>query len=174
MYQRIVVPLDGSDLAEKALVDAENMAVLTHAPIHLIRVIDLTDQDTYAVYGMMADPTTVSYLLSDEAASATQYLESVARRIADQGHRMTSEVRHGSVANELIAASRSGDLYVIASHGRSGIARWFMGSVAEEVVRRSSVPVLLIRAASNTGRQPGQSLVGAVTDAPPMEAAVSW
>ncbi len=161
MYHRLVVPLDGSDTAECALVEAENMALLTNAPIHLVRVIEFAGQDTYAVYGMLADPAAVSYLLTDEAASASQYLESVARCLAGQGHRVTSEVRHGSAADELIAASRPGDLYVIASHGRSGIARWFMGSVAEEVVRRSSVPVLLIRAVSNTGRRP------------PMEAAVS-
>jgi len=173
MYQRLVVPLDGSDIAELALVEAEKMAVLTHAPIHLVRVIEFDGQDTYAVYGVMADPMTVSYLLSDEDASATHYLESVAQRLADHGHRVTSEVRHGTAASELIAASRPEDLYVIASHGRSGIARWFMGSVAEEVVRRSSVPVLLIRAASNTCGQPGQSLVEAVVGALPMEAAGS-
>ncbi len=170
MYQRLVVPLDGSEIAESALVEAENMAALTHAPIHLVRVIDLTSHDTFAVYGMMGDPSTVAMLLDDEVEAATQYLESLSRRLTDQGHRVTSEIRRGQVANELIAASRPGDLYVIASHGRSGIARWFMGSVAEEVVRRSTVPVLLTRALSYAGRQSGLSLAGAVTGQPPTDA----
>lgn len=173
MYQRLVVPLDGSDIAESALVEAEKMTVLTHAPIHLIRVIDFSGQETLAVYGMMADPSAVTYLLADEVESANQYLESVARRIEDHGHRVTSEVRRGTVANELIAASKPGDLYVIASHGRSGIARWFMGSVAEEVIRRSSVPVMLIRAASYTGTGAGQTLDASITGTPPTDAALS-
>jgi len=173
MYQRLVVPLDGSDIAERSLVEAEKMAALTHAPIHLVRVIDFNGPESFAAYGMMANPSTVTYLLADEVESASEYLESVARRITDQGHHVTSEVRRGMASNELIAASKPGDLYVIASHGRSGIARWFMGSVAEEVVRRSSVPVLLIKAASYSGTQSGLSLAGAVTGAPPTEAALS-
>jgi len=145
MYQRLVVPLDGLELAERALVDAELLTVLTHAPIHLVRVIEFADQDTYAVYGMMGDPATVSYLLTDEAASASQYLESVVQCVAAQGHLVTSEVRHGSVADQLIAIAQPGDLYIMASHGRRGVARWFLGSVAEDVVRRSPVSVLLVK-----------------------------
>ncbi len=173
MYHRLVVPLDGSDVAEHALVEAEKLAALAHAQIHLIRVIDPPGEDTFAVYGMMADPTTVSYLLSDAAVAAKHYLEFVTQRLEEQGHQVSCEIRHGSAAQELIEAAKPGDLYVIASHGRSGIARWFMGSVAEEVVRRSSVPVLLVKAASYANLQPGMSSVGAIAGRLPRGAAVS-
>jgi len=149
MYHRLVVPLDGSDVAEHALVEAENMAELTRAPIHFLRVIDFSGQDSTVIYGRMTDSSVDSTLLDDEVESAREYLESVAKRIVSHGHRATSEVRRGSVASELLAASRSGDLYVMASHGRTGIPRWFMGSVAEEVVRRSSVSVLLVKSPSS-------------------------
>jgi len=155
MYQRLVIPLDGSDIAESALVEAEQLAVLTRAPIHLVRVIDINGQDTAVIYGKMTDSSVVSILLDDEVESAREYLESVARRIVGHGRRVTCEVRRGSVANELIDAARPGDLYVIASHGCTGIARWFMGSVAEDVVRRSSVSVLLVKSSSFLERRSG-------------------
>ena len=151
MYQRLVVPLDGSDMAERALIEAETMAALTQAPLHLVRVIDFTAADAAAAYGVLADPSTISTLLADEVESARQYLDAVARRTAERGLRASHELRRGRVATELLAASKPGDLYVMASHGRSGIARWFMGSVAEEVVRRASVPVLLVKVSAYTG-----------------------
>lgn len=164
MYQRLVVPLDGSDIAESALVEAEQMAALTQALIHLIRVVDVTDRDTASIYGVMADPSDVSVLLTDEVDAARQYLESIAQRITEHGYHVTWEVWRGPAANQLIAASKPGDLYVMASHGRSGIARWFMGSVAEDVVRRSSVPVLLIRASLHTARMTDQAISGTLSE----------
>lgn len=154
MYQRLVVPLDGSEIAERALVEAERMALLTKAPIHLARVIDLSTQDMFGGYGMMADPTTISTILADETESARHYLESIVRRIEEKGHRASSELLRGPVAHQLVAMARPGDLLVMASHGRSGISRWFMGSVAEEVVRRSTVPVLLLKATPAAATRP--------------------
>jgi nucleotide-binding universal stress UspA family protein len=151
MYKRIVVPLDGSEIAEMALVEAENMARINSAPIHLVRVIDFNSKDFGASYGMLTETSAISILLEDEAAAVRQYLEVVFSRIADQGFAVTSEVRRGTVFDQIIATTRPGDLIIMASHGRSGIARWFLGSVAEEVVRRSSVPVLLLRAATQQG-----------------------
>jgi nucleotide-binding universal stress UspA family protein len=147
MYKRIVVPLDGSEIAEAALVEAEKMAQLTGAPIHMVRVIDFNSKDFAASYGMLVEPSAISVLLEDEAAAVRQYLEVVYARIAEQGFTVTSEVRRGIVYEQIIATTRPGDLIVMASHGRNGISRWFLGSVAEEVVRRSNVPVLLLRKA---------------------------
>jgi nucleotide-binding universal stress UspA family protein len=56
-------------------------------------------------------------------------------------------VRHGITAHEVVAMAQSGDLIVMSTHGRGGLARWFLGSVAEDVVRRAPVPVLMIRVA---------------------------
>ncbi len=145
MYQRIVVPLDGSDNAEIALTEAESLARMTHASLHLIRVIEFTREDRIALYSTMTDSATI---LADEVDSAKQYLDVLVRRISAEGMRVNSEVRTGAVAAELVKAARVGDLYVMASHGRSGVPRWFMGSIAEDVVRRSTVPVLLVKTSS--------------------------
>ena len=161
MYTRLVVPLDGSENAETAIVEAEHMASLIYAPIHLVRVVEFSAQDVGATYGMTADPAAMTMLLADETESARQYLESTARRIDDQRFQVSHEILRGPVPNQLIAAARPGDLFVMASHGRSGIARWFLGSVAEEVIRRSMVPVLLVKTSSFGRRASNRSLVGA-------------
>ena len=65
---------------------------------------------------------------------------------------MSVELRRGAVSRELLDAAEPGDLYVMTSHGRSGPARWFLGSVAEDVIRRSAVPVLLVPHGGRTKR----------------------
>jgi nucleotide-binding universal stress UspA family protein len=145
MYQRIVVPLDGSDIAETALTDAHELATVLDAPIHVVRVVDFVEWEMYVVDGRVADSSDPSTLLADEADDVRQYLAAVATDLAQHGCWVTYELRSGYVVDELIAAAHPGDLYVMASHGRSGLKRWFLGSVAEDVVRRSRVPVLLVR-----------------------------
>jgi nucleotide-binding universal stress UspA family protein len=146
MYRRIVVPLDGSDLAERALVDAGMLATLAQVPVHLVRVVEFMARGTEITFGAMIDADDVYALLEDDLETARHYLDVVARRLTAQGVTVTCEVRRGPVAQQLVDAAEPGDLLLMASHGRTGISRWFMGSVAEEVVRRSDVPVLLIRA----------------------------
>jgi nucleotide-binding universal stress UspA family protein len=146
MYQRIVVPLDGSDVAELAIPEAERMARLTGAPLHLIRVVDPTQLPWYGVYAEAMGATVVQGALGDEEKVSDGYLAKVADLIEDLGIEVESEVRHGRAAKELVAASKPDDIIVIASHGRGGISRWLLGSVAAELVRHASVPVLLVKA----------------------------
>ena len=146
MYQRIVVPLDGSDIAEMAIPEAERMARLTGAPLHLIRVIDLRQVPWYPAYADMVGANAVQEAFGDEESVTNGYLAEVAKRIEELGIEVESEVRHGRAAKELVAASKPDDIIVIASHGRGGISRWLLGSVAEELVRHASVPVLLVKA----------------------------
>ena len=150
MYTRIVVPLDGSDIAETALAEAETMATLTNAPLHLIRIVDLGSRDTVALYGMLADPSAIDTFLKDELDAARQYLEATRQRLATRGFEITVELRRGPVVRGLLDALLPGDVLVMASHGRSGVSRWFLGSVAEDVIRRSRVPVLLVRAGATS------------------------
>jgi nucleotide-binding universal stress UspA family protein len=145
MYKRIVVPLDGSDLARHALTDAAEIARLSHAPIHLVRVIDLTQLDRYGLYGFGGGGAAFQSLVDEEVEAAAADLEKIATDLRNQGLMVTTEVRRGGVVFELQQVAQPGDLYVIASHGRGGISRWFLGSVAEELVRRSVVPILIVR-----------------------------
>ena len=146
MYERIVVPLDGSELAERALPQAEQLARVTDAPLHLVRVVDFTKLEPYGAYGLAIEYAGMAQVLGQEQAEARAYLERVAQDLTDRGLRVSTEVRRGTAARELTGATRPGDLLVMATHGRGGMARWFLGSVAEEVARHATVPVLLVRA----------------------------
>lgn len=140
MYSRIVVPLDGSELAAQALPAAEEMARLNGAPLHLVRVVEF---GRLAWTGKQGIPATV---VEQETEAAEEYLENIRNAIAERGMTVTAEIRRGSSGHQLVDAVHTGDLLVMTSHGRSGAVRWFLGSVAENVIRRSPVPVMLVRA----------------------------
>ncbi len=156
MYTRIVVPLDGSDIAEQALATAEDIARATGASVHLVRVVEFPSTSYTYVYGAMIESEALVSQLDDQIHLAEGYLAEVARPLAEHGIEVTTEVLHGIASQALIATMTPGDLFVIASHGRSGVARWFLGSVAEEITRHATVPVLLVRAGSPAAarRQP--------------------
>ena len=143
MYQRIIVPLDGSELAETALPHAEELARLTGAPLHLVRVVDLSHSAAYGAYGMYAAGPDA--MTAAEAETAQEYLDRLQQALSGRGATATAEVLRGLTARTLVAAARPGDVIVMATHGRTGLPRWFLGSVAEEVVRHTPVPLLLVR-----------------------------
>jgi nucleotide-binding universal stress UspA family protein len=80
-----------------------------------------------------------------EKEKATRYLESVMQPLRDEGLQVTIEARSGLAARELADAAGPGDLLVVASHGRHGLERLLLGSVAEEVAERSRASVLIAR-----------------------------
>lgn len=152
MFSRIVVPLDGSDVAEQALAPAADLARRLGVPLHLIRITDMAHADVTAFYGYMVDSSAVAKQLRDEVILAREYLDENARGFIDTGLMVSTQVEVGLAAAELVRAMREGDLCVIASHGRSGIARWYMGSVAEQVMRQASVPVMVVRGQAQSNR----------------------
>jgi nucleotide-binding universal stress UspA family protein len=151
VYQRIVVPLDGSPLAEEALATATRMAEVTGASLHLVRVVDFTRLENLGPYAWALEYAGTQQVMDDEAAAADEYLAAVRQRLGERGLNPTYEVRRGRVVRELTEVARPDDLVVMASHGRTGLARWFLGSVAEEMLRHSRVPVLLVRVAAAAG-----------------------
>jgi nucleotide-binding universal stress UspA family protein len=159
MYQRVVVPLDGSELAERALPHAEELARLTGAPLHLVRVIDLTRSPAYGAFGMYAGADAMAAV---EKEMDQGYLDQVAQGLSSRGVQATVEILRGPTARTLLGLARPGDVIVMATHGRTGPTRWFLGSVAEEVVRHAPVPVLLVRPQAQTASE----ATGAATEAP--------
>lgn len=144
MFDRIVVALDGSGVAERGLAPGEELGRRLGAPLHLIRVAD----PTWLRFG--ANRAAMAYAddgdaFAAEEKEAREYLARTAAGLRDRGIEATSEVRRGAAAAELAAAGPS-DLLVMASHGRGGAARLLLGSVAEEVSRHARGPVLLVRA----------------------------
>lgn len=144
MYRRIVVPLDGSELSERALPDAEGVARLAGASLLLVRAVDPTALSRIAGFGA-AEYAVLTEALAEEEAAAREYLRHTEQAVAARGVAVSSQLRRGPAARVIVDATAAGDLVAMASHGRGGMARWFLGSVAEEVARRSPVPVLLVR-----------------------------
>jgi nucleotide-binding universal stress UspA family protein len=141
MYKKILVPLDGSELAKKALDHAEKLAKTFDAEIILFQVVPFMP-----IYG---SPELVTPLIVDEKQKevAERSLTNLAEEMKKRGHKVTSMVRTGQqVAVEIIdfAKERGADLIVMCTHGRSGITRWVLGSVAHKVLTRAETPILLI------------------------------
>jgi nucleotide-binding universal stress UspA family protein len=155
MYKRIIVPLDGSELAEQAVPHAEELSQRLGAPLHLVRITDVHNPGQYGAY-LALDAAGYTEAVESDEAEAKRYLENLGRALAARGLPVSVEHRHGRPAKELAALAQTGDLVVMATHGRGGLGRAFMGSVADEIVRHSIVPVLLVRTREE---QPNQSHV---------------
>lgn len=138
MYQRIMVPLDGSDLAQNALDHAVELARALGATLVLLHV-------------------RTSRTGSKEAAR--RYLEFVQSQFAARGVPIELVVASGAIASSIIRAADEEriDLIAMATHGRTGVQRAVRGSVAEEVLRQSNKPVLLVRVLEAT--QPAPQVV---------------
>lgn len=147
-YDRIIVPLDGSELAEEAIAHAESLARATGAPLHLVRVVDTLPLTRVAMTGLgveqAAQAAAVKRTEAEEAAAA-EYLEVIRERLNERGLVTTMAVVTGEVVTELLGVVQPRDILVMTTHGRTGLTRWYFGSVAEAVIRRSPAPVLLVR-----------------------------
>ena len=142
MYKKILVPLDGSELAKTALGQAEKLAKTFDAEIILFQVVPFMP-----IYG---SPELVTPLIVDEKQkeAVEKYLASLAEELKKKGLKVTATVRTGQqVAGEIIdfAKEAGADLIVMCTHGRSGISRWVLGSVALKLLTRAEAPILLIR-----------------------------
>jgi nucleotide-binding universal stress UspA family protein len=146
----ILVPLDGSTLAEMALPKATELAQASGATILLVRAAEAR-----SLPGL--DPTEGQVRVVDEAE---RYLAGVAERLAAEGTRnVATAVWYGPPSAAIIDAARLReiDLIVMTTHGRTGIPRLLFGSVAESVLRGTHVPILLIRPAEAAVEPPAGS-----------------
>jgi nucleotide-binding universal stress UspA family protein len=145
VYKRVIVPLDGSELAERALTNATELAKAAGAAMLLIGVVGYPHLESKGLSSWALQREALDQVVREETEQAEHYLAAVQERLAGEGYDVAVEVRRGEVDRAILADSRPGDVIVMMTHGRGGVARWFLGSVAESVVRRSPVPVLLIR-----------------------------
>lgn len=144
MINRILVPLDGSGLAERALPLAWGIASRTSSELLLLSAV--------VPHEPWAGPAVSNSDDSAEKAAATEYLEEVAERLRTPKQKVrTLAVSDRAVPAICSAAEAFGSgIIVMATHGRSGADRWYVGSVAERVRHASHVPVLLVPAARET------------------------
>lgn len=136
---KILVPLDGSMLAEAALPTACDFAARDGARISLVR----------AAEAMTLPGADVVEAQVTAVREAEEYLAAVVRRLEDRGiRRVETHVWYGPAAAAIVeaAAAQKADLIVICTHGRSGVGRLVLGSVAESVLRGTTTPILVVRA----------------------------
>ena len=135
--KKILVPLDGSGCAENIIPTVENLAMNLKASVALLRV-------AYAYSFPGVDPTEAELKVVREAE---EYLGGLEKRLKAKGIKVDSHVRYGNDAEEILdhASTRDIDLIAMSTHGRSGVGRWLIGSVAEKVLRHSLKPIFLVR-----------------------------
>ncbi len=142
MFKHILVPLDGSTLAEHALPVAARIARATGGSLLLVQVAPQPID-----YSGGWAPMMTGEMIEAEMDGATDYLKAVATSQILAGIETKTEVSIGLTAQYLIAVTEDheSDLVVLCSHGRTGLTRWALGSVAHSLVHQSAVPVLVLR-----------------------------
>lgn len=143
--ETLLIPLDGSELAEEALASAERLPLSKEARITLLRVIE---PPAYPLYG--DGYTYIPYDEDAEMAQARQYVDQQVSRLQAAGRHATGRVVVGQPAGVITSTAREihPDLIVMATHGHGGISRLILGSVATSTLRQSSIPLLLTRPAA--------------------------
>jgi nucleotide-binding universal stress UspA family protein len=148
MYRKILVPLDGSKLAECVLPHVEALA----KGCQIQEVVLARVHEPFRGFTGSADivltEREITRIDSEQIAAAQKYLKEAVNKVHLDGLTSRAELLTGSVAESIAeyAAKNGVDLIVIATHGRSGVSRWVWGSIADRILRTSCVPVLMVRA----------------------------
>ena len=149
MYEKILVPLDGSKLAESVLPHVETIA----RGCNVVEIVLLRVCDTPSILADYPEGDSrnwdkhVARMTTNAEQQCNIYLGDLEKQLKDKGFNVRIESRLGKPAEEIVdyAAKNGIDLIIMASHGRSGISRWAYGSEADKVLRSSCVPVLLVK-----------------------------
>jgi len=138
VFERILIPLDGSARAEAVLAQVGRILKRRDSEILLLRAVDVP---------VAMDSGRQIDLLDREREQAQKYIHELVRRFAEVGAKVHGRVVEGLPSRVIheTAQNEGSTLLAMSTHGRSGLSRWFMGSVAEKVLRTSEIPVLLFR-----------------------------
>lgn len=141
MYRKILVPLDGSPLAEAVLPHAQALAKSEGAELILLRVAVTPDPNFY--HRDEGEGRLVTDMIEKEAL---EYMKAEVSKLEKEGARVTAITRSGTIPNTIleVAEETHADVIAMSTHGRVGLQRLFQGSVAEEIVHAAHIPVMLI------------------------------
>ena len=157
MFKKIFVPLDGSAFAESALRHAETLARCFGAELVLAQVVSGVEQTVFVsppveyesghYDPMWSAHQRTAHVPNPRVEAAQDYLLAIARQLEQGGLRAQTEVLEGNVADALLRRIESigADAVVICTHGRGGLSRALLGSIADRVSHHTRVPVLLVR-----------------------------
>jgi nucleotide-binding universal stress UspA family protein len=146
--KRVIVPLDGSELAELVLPQIETLASHLDLEVLLLGIYGLPSGAATSGSGFY-DAAQLGALVAELRAETVSYLSRKADELQNRGvKRVSFKAREGLPADEIIAAARekADTLVAMCTHGRSGVKRWILGSVTETVTRHSETPLLVVRA----------------------------
>jgi len=145
MYKKIMVPLDGSQIAECVIPHIETIAKKSAAKVELVTVIEPLELPTRGQIAISDDE--IKQIDAQGKKEANKYLDQVSERLTNAGIKTDSVILSGKPADRLVlyAVNNGIDLIIMATHGRSGISRLFWGSVAEKILRATDIPVLLVK-----------------------------
>ena len=149
MYKKIMIPLDGSNLAECVLAHVETIArakgVETVVFVSVFEPLEATSLRGHAEYSLGEDK--IKQVDARGKKFIESYLDNLVSELDYGNVKIQKEVLVGNAAEQLIEYARKNniDLIIMATHGRSGVSRWVMGSVADRLLRALSVPVLMVR-----------------------------
>ncbi len=148
MYKKMLVPVDGSLRSEVVVSHAAETAKAFGCTIRLLTVVDLDKRNGKAQDGPTDEAASLAWVES-QIEEAENHLRPVAERFEDHGLKPEMEVRFGNPSAEILkaAAEYGTDIIAMATRSRRGVARLMFGSVADQVLKESHVPVLLITAA---------------------------
>jgi nucleotide-binding universal stress UspA family protein len=141
MYKKILVPLDGSPLAEAALPHAEALAKAENAEIVLLRIPLAPAAEMFT-----REPSIAVKIHDEEQKEALDYINSKRDALTKNHIKVTAVMQDGPVPDTILAVADEihADLIAMSTHGRTGIQRLLLGSVADRVVHHAHIPVLLI------------------------------
>ena len=143
MFKKILVPLDGSPIAEAVLPYAQSLAHMGNAEVFLIEVVETIESYRYPFGITLLEP-----IVHEVRAAANSYVQHVAATLSEHDiHTHAEVVDSNQVAAAILdyASAKEIDLILMATHGRSGFDRLTLGSVADKLVHRAKIPVMLVR-----------------------------
>jgi nucleotide-binding universal stress UspA family protein len=161
MLKHVLVPLDGSQVAEKALKYALDI-VDPQGTITLVSAVDVPEVPLYGYYTPINVPD-YQKAVEEMAPAAKKYLDSVAAQFGESAIRFMTEAHVGDPAEVIITtAEKYGvDAIVMSTHGRSGLSRWIMGSVTNKVLNARTCPVFVVPAVEDHTPNKAQKAVQA-------------
>jgi len=149
MYKKIMVPLDGSKLAECVFPHLETIVKGCESPeVIVVQAVEPLSVPYGREVSQFASLEQVKAFETHQKVEAEKYLKEIVARLRKTGINAKADVIYGKASEALsdYATKNDVDLVIVATHGRSGISRWVWGSVADRLVRSVRVPVLMVRA----------------------------
>jgi nucleotide-binding universal stress UspA family protein len=148
MYDKIVIPLDGSELAEGVLPHVAEVIRDRGSRVYLLTVAQSARVTPSVLPDLFSPFDSTQEEKEHVERELTAYLETIARRLEPTTARVQISVRFGRPADEILAfaGEMDADMIAMSTHGRSGISRWVLGSVADRVLHGAMCPVLIVRA----------------------------